>query len=65
MPQRDAIGNPVQVLPAQVGTNRANFLYDGNSNNRAHYGTFYCNLNNTVSNANWNYDVAQSYPLWF
>lgn len=49
---------------ASVGTNRAQFLIDGNSNNRVHYGTFYCNLNNTVTNANWNYDVAQSYPLF-
>ena len=26
-------------------------LFGGNSNNRAKVGTFYCNLNNTVSNA--------------
>ena len=29
-------------------------LFDGNSNNRAKVGAFYLNLNNTVSNANWN-----------
>ncbi len=34
----------------------------GNSNNGAHCGAFYVNLNNTASNANWNIGAAQSYP---
>ncbi len=34
----------------------------GNSNNSAHCGAFYVNLNNTASNANWNIGAAQSYP---
>ena len=33
-------------------------LVGGNSNNRYHVGTFYSNLNNTISNANWNIDAA-------
>ena len=33
-------------------------LVGGNSNNRYHVGTFYSNLNNTVSNANWNNAAA-------
>ena len=33
----------------------------GNSNNDAQCGTFYLNLNNTVSNANWNITAALSY----
>ena len=38
-------------------------LYGGNSDNRTHVGTLYCNLNNTVSNANWNNGAAQSYLI--
>ena len=30
----------------------------GNSNNRYHVGAFYSNLNNTISNANWNNAAA-------
>ena len=33
----------------------------GTSNNRAHVGAFYVNLNNTVGNANWNIGTSQSY----
>ena len=29
-------------------------LVGGNSNNRYHVGTFYANLNNTISNTDWN-----------
>ena len=36
-------------------------IVDGNSNNDAHVGTFYLNLNNTVSNSNWNIGTADSY----
>jgi hypothetical protein len=32
----------------------------GNSDNDANCG-FYCNLNNDVSNANWNVSAAQTY----
>lgn len=35
----------------------------GNSNNGAHCGAFYVNLNNTASNSNWNIGAAQSYPI--
>ena len=31
---------------------------DGNCNNRLKCGTFTCNLNNTLSNANWNNGAA-------
>lgn len=33
-------------------------LVGGNSNNRYHVGTFYSNLNNTVSNTEWNNAAA-------
>ena len=33
-------------------------LVGGNSNNRYHVGAFYSNLNNTISNANWNNAAA-------
>ena len=33
----------------------------GNSNNSSQVGTFYLNLNNTVSNSNWNIEAAHSY----
>ena len=39
-------------------------ILGGNSNNEAKVGAFYCNLNNAVSNANWNIDAAQSYLFW-
>ena len=29
-------------------------LYGGNSNNGSNCGSYYCNLNNTVGNSNWN-----------
>lgn len=35
----------------------------GNWNNSLHVGAFYCNLNNTVSNANTNNGAAQSYQI--
>ena len=35
--------------------------FGGNSNNGSKCGAFYCNLNNPVSNSNWNYGVALSY----
>ena len=39
----------------------ARFAYrGGNCNNSLHVGTFYCNLNNTPSNANWNIGTAHS-----
>ena len=36
-------------------------LFGGNSNNDGKVGTFYLNLNNAVSNANWNNGAALSY----
>ena len=33
-------------------------LFGGNSNNDGRVGTFYVNLNNPVSNTNWNYGAA-------
>lgn len=33
-------------------------IHGGNSNNSAQVGTFYLNLNNTPSNANWNIGAA-------
>lgn len=36
-------------------------ILGGNSNNEAKVGAFCCNLNNAVSNTNWNIDAAQSY----
>lgn len=36
-------------------------ILGGNSNNEAKVGAFYCNLNNAVSNTNWNIDAVQSY----
>ena len=38
--------------------------HGGNSNNDAQCGTFYLNLNNTASNANWNIGTSQSYPIF-
>lgn len=35
-------------------------LFGGNSNNGLKCGPVYCNLNNGLSNANWNYGAAQS-----
>lgn len=53
-------------LPLNIRVRRATFaIVDGNSNNDAHVGTFYLNLNNTVSNANWNIGTADSYSfIW-
>lgn len=39
-------------------------ILGGNSNNEAKVGAFYCNLNNAVSNVNWNIGAAQSYLFW-
>ena len=43
-----------------VGILGANAYHGGNSNNTAHVGTWYLNLNNTASNANWNIGACPS-----
>ena len=42
---------------------RQRAIVGGNCNNRAHYGAFYVNLNNPLSNANWNNGAALPYSL--
>lgn len=43
-----------------AGIPGADAYHGGNSNNTAHVGTWYLNLNNTASNANWNIGAAPS-----
>lgn len=56
MSKRETLLPKIRVVQDDAFT-----LLDGNSNNRSKVGTFYTNLNNTVSNANWNNGATDSY----